>query len=298
MKYILHTKQMTSIRVLVCAWVVLGALQADGIVRRDDVADQEYIDLGANFPAVGLLSHGGTTRGSGVLIAQEDGAPSRWVLTAAHIHTPNTFEVGGNAYGVESFTRHPDWGGDEGGPPGSGIANDIALVELSLAVSNVTPMKWHDTDGDLGTGLEVFTVGLGLSGTGLTGEGGSVGTLRAAENTISAMGSSALVTPVATAMEYTFHHHDDTNARDLEGMAVLYDSGGPVVADFGSGNVVIGIHSYVRDNDGSGRGTYGDDLGATRVPLYDDWITETIPEPHSLVLLLGGFLLLRLFKRR
>ena len=69
-------------------------------------------------------------------------------------------------------------------------------------------------------------------------------------------------------------------------MGVTYDSGGPVIADeFGGHDKISGIHIYVIDNDEEGLGTYGDDLGSTRVTLYDDWIVETIPEPSTLVLL-------------
>jgi hypothetical protein len=271
---------------------------AEGIVRRDDVPDQDYIDLGASFPAVGLFSSDGTTRGSGVLISETGTGSSEWVLTAAHITTPNQFFIDGTVYEVAEVIRHPDWGGESGGPPGSGIADDIALVRLSMPVSGVTPMQWHSEDNDLQPGVEVFTVGFGLSGTGLTGESGSAGTRRAAENTIEARGSTSPLTPIATAFEYHFHAPEESAARAMEGMGVLYDSGGPVVVDFGLGNVVVGIHSYVMDNDGQGRGTYGDVLGATRVPLYSQWIQETIPEPHTAVLFGGALILLAALRHR
>ena len=259
---------------------------AEGIVRRDDVDDQEYIDFGAQFPSVGMISSNGSIRGSGVLISSGGTGQSRWVLTAAHLSTPNEFTIDDSLYTVSEFIRHPDWDAD-GGPLATGVENDIALARLDSPVSGVSPSAWHDNDGDLLPGLELVSVGFGRSGTGLTGEtSGSAGTKRAAENTLETLGAASPLTPPETAFEYVFNEPGSLNVRALEGMGVLYDSGGPVLADFGDGFVVVGIHSYVRNNDGA-RGTYGDDMGSTRVPLFDDWIESTIPEPKTWSLLSG-----------
>jgi hypothetical protein len=195
-------------------------------------------------------------------------------------------------YTVSEFIRHPDWDAN-GGPLATGVENDIALARLDTAVSGVTPSAWHTNDSDLLTGLEVVSVGFGRSGTGLTGGSGPFGTKRAAENTISTLGAQSPLTPPATAFEYIFHSPDNPLARALEGIGALFDSGGPVFADFGEGFVVVGIHSYVRNNDDSDHlGTYGDDMGSTRVPLFDDWITVTVPEPKAVGLGAGLAVLL------
>ena len=264
---------------------------AEGIVRRDDVDDQQYIDFGAQFPSVGMFSSNGSIRGSGVLISSGGTGQSRWVLTAAHLSTPNEFTIDDSLYTVSEFIRHPDWGGDGGGLT-TGLENDIALARLDAAVSGVTPSAWHDNDGDLLTGLELVSVGFGRSGTGLTGGSGSAGTKRAAENTLETLGAASPLTPPETAFEYLFQNPDNdfvgAGARPLEGIGAVFDSGGPVLADFGDGFVVVGIHSYVRNNDGSNNlGTYGDDMGSTRVPLFDDWIMATVPEPKTWSLLSG-----------
>ena len=278
--------------------LLLAPFDTQGIVRRHDVADQQYIDFGATFPAVGELFSGTSRVGSGALVSETGTGSSVWVLTAAHVTTPNKFSVGGAMYDVAEFIRHPEYGGGTGGPPSSGIENDIALARLDLAVVGVTPMQWHDNDANISAGVNVVSVGLGLSGTGETGEvSGTAGTRRAAENTIRAIGSNAPTTPVATAFEYRFRSPTTSGVRPLEGMAVFLDSGGPVVADFGGGSVIIGVHSYVRNNSGT-RGTYGDDLGATRVPLYNAWILSTIPEPSTLVLLGGAAMVLTVARRR
>jgi len=279
-----HPSVCLKMALLFVVAVILMLPQAEGIVRRHDVDEQEYIDLGGSFPAAGLFLHNTSPQGSGVLISETGVGASEWVLTAAHINTPNFFNINGVNYDVAEMIRHPGFGGSTGGPPGSGLADDIALVRLTEPVVGVTPMRWHDDDADLQAGVEVFTVGLGLSGTGLTGEEGTSGTRRAAENTIFARGAQSPQTPIPTAFTYRFHAPTDSDVRPLEGMAVFLDSGGPVIADFG-GDVVIGVHSYVDDRDGGGRGTYGDDVGSTRVPLYDEWILGTIPEPNTITLL-------------
>ncbi len=265
----------------------------EGIVIRHDRDDEDYIAFGEEFPSVGGLYSNDSISGSGVLIS-ETGGSSRWVLTAAHISTPDVFTVNDTDYTVNEFTRHPNYGGDGTGME-TGIENDIAIAELTDPVSGINGLPWHDDDDDLTSGLDVVSVGLGLSGDGQDGETGSAGTKRAAENEITGIGGKDPFS-VETAFEYEFYDPDHSDVKNLEGMGVLYDSGGPVVADFGQGYTVVGIHSYVIDNDDQGRGTYGDDLGSTRVPLYDEWIAEVVPEPSSLLMLILGSLLL--MKRR
>lgn len=250
-----------------------------GIVRRHDVADTEYVSAATNFPTVGYLATSGTIRGSGVLVGVTTNDLSRWVLTAAHIVSPNQFVIQGVTYPVVEFVRHPSWDGSAGGILGGGGSLDdiaLALIQVPAGSSLPSPSLWHGSDADLQVGLLLDTVGAGRPGDGLTGESGSAGTLRAAQNTLQAIGSRSPLTPVATVFEYRFHAPGNSAVRPREGMAVFLDSGGPVWADFGNGDVVIGVHSYVRDNDGQGRGTYGDELGATRVPLYDTWIRDVM----------------------
>ncbi len=261
--------------------VLIAAGDAQGIVRRDDVPDTDYIVAATNFPAVGALtSGGGTIRGSGVLVGEFTADEPRWVLTAAHISTPSRFAVNGVISEVIEFIRHPDWDTSGGGLLESGLEHDIALalIHPPAGATLPSPALWHAVDGDLAVGVLLDTVGVGQGGTGLTGETGGAGTLRAAQNTLRQRGSVAPLTPVATAFEYRFHAPGDSGVRPREGMAVFLDSGGPVWADFGDGPVVVGVHSYVNDNDGAGRGTYGDDVGSTRVPLYDSWIRDVFEQ--------------------
>jgi hypothetical protein len=253
-----------------------GALTAEAIVRRHDVADQLYLDFGAQFPSVGRLTSA-TGLGSGVLIS------SRWVLSAAHLSTPTQFAVGDGLYTVEEFIRHPDWDGSVTN------GNDLALARLSGSVTDVAPSVWYTGSNEIGQ-IGV-SVGFGNTGTGLTGQqSGTAGIRRAAENSIESLGSGSPFTPPRPpddTLEYLFNEPGDTNVLPLEGMAAQGDSGGPVFIDFGDGYRIAGIHSFVWNMDGGSLATYGDVVVSARVAAYDDWILATVPEPRTWALLAG-----------
>lgn len=273
---------------------------AEGIVRRHDVNDQEYLDFGSLYPSVGMLTSG-SSLGSGVLI------DSRWVLTAAHLQSgdsaPNQFEIGDGLYTVSEFHTHPGW--DTEADPNDAIrdGNDIALARLAEPVASIIPSTWYtgsDERGRIGV-----SVGFGNTGTGLTGQqSGTAGTKRAAESLIvrdddrGGPGPPQPTVQVDTTLEYDFLSPDDAGVLDLEGSAAQGDSGGPVFIDFGDGPLVAGIHSFVINRGGDGLATYGDTVASTRVSLYDDWILATIPEPRTWGLLAGSAVLLLVISRR
>src|SRR5215210_4649717 len=96
------------------------------IVRRADVADARYLELGSQFPAVMSLG----SAGDGTLIGNQ------WLLTAAHVAralerraTLPTITIGAARYRVDRVVIHPSW--IERGP------HDIGLVHVSGVVRGV-----------------------------------------------------------------------------------------------------------------------------------------------------------------
>jgi len=63
---------------------------------------------------------------------------------------------------------------------------------------------------------------------------------------------------------------------DLEYLIASGDSGGAMFVDFGSGDVVTGVHSFIASVDTNTDADYGDIAGSTRVSSYESWITSTI----------------------
>lgn len=278
------------------AFIVLLAscVGAQAVVIRDDIADSEYVSLGSElaFPASGVIA-GGL---GGTLI------DPFFVLTAAHIQGAiipgiTTFSIGGSNYVITEQHPHPDYNG-------STFENDINVLKLGSPVTNVTPATYYT--GSLELGREIVSIGYGLTGNGLTGATGGGGR-RGAMNTVDAFGfgpifnRTSLVADFDNPVGITLPPQGALGSAvptSLEGTLASGDSGGGVYANFGSGNVLIGINSFVGAVDGSNNSDYGDIFGATRVSLYDSFIRSQIPEPSTAALLLAGAFLSVLARRR
>lgn len=255
---------------------------AGAVIIRTDVADSAYIALGSetNFPASGFITaaSNGAFLG-GTLIA------SRFVLTVAHIQGDiipgvTTFTIGGTAYVIAEQKPHPAFNA-------TGLSeNDINVLRLTAPVLNVTPAVYNTGSPELGS--TATTIGYGETGTGLSGSiAGSQGQRRGANNIVDAFGDGILLPMTAFLADFD----NPGNPLDsslgsllplaLEGTLALFDSGGGVYADFGSGPVLIGLNSFVASVDGSANNDYGDLFGATRVALYNDYIAANIPEPAA-----------------
>lgn len=265
---------------------------------RHDLDPLVYLEKGGEFSSVGQLSGRGLS-GSGVYLGGD------WVLTAGHVAFLKTsgsnFELNGENYAVEESVTHPDYqfGAD---------ANDIGLVKITgLATDNTGSPIMGVADDSALFGLDVVWVGYGSGGTGLSGEQGVPGTLRGFTNIVDGYGDEVGLTSTSFISDFDSPTEDENSLvslgslaslTSLEGNVASGDSGGGV---FLNGNLV-GIISYQGAFDGSFDGSYGDLSGATRLSLYEDWITEVsgiapIPEPAS-GMLLAISIVFRIRRRR
>lgn len=183
-------------------------------------------------PAVGMLRSGGAGC-TATLIG------SKTVLTAAHCvpSSSATFTVAGKQVGGQTV-RHPSY---------SSGANDVAVVRLSQAVTDVPPAVLNTSAPQVGQGLIIV-------GFGKTGESsGSFGTKRVGQNTIDQVGETRF--------------YFEGNANVCNG-----DSGGPSFVLAGGVEQLAGVHSQKRNHCGYG----GIDM---RVDAYASWIQSVATEP-------------------
>lgn len=272
---------------------------------RHDRADSSYTSLAASYPSVGALTWDGYI--CSATLVRDD-----WILTAGHCLDESglsasdwTFDLsdsgGGVHIGAERYV-HPDWTAS-GGDLAAGA--DIALLRLGSSETTVSPAEVN-TNNTNEVGQVATHVGYGRTGTGLTGMNASSGTKRAGNNVVDLDGNSV----VGFNDKVLFEDFDSGSSsdnwsgssvqRNLEYLIASGDSGGPMFLDFGDGEVVAGVHSFISSVDGSTNADYGDIAGSTRVSSYANWIFSTMnssdpiaPELNSLLiwslLLIGTF---------
>ncbi len=274
---------------------------------------------GSVFAGVAELSIIGVGTCSASLIA------GNFLLTASHCVSEAsgpagvmaTFALapGGSAtYSVSNiFTDGPLVDGD--------YSNDIALVELTTDVANITPYSL----GSSTLGQTITLAGYGDSGEGAYNPG-SYGTFLAGLNTLDGYWDGSTQTNSINGMVYTLPDEGNALAFDFdsatgngslggaavpgtapqnEAMICYGDSGGPAFAGnaFAGGPLtVIGVNDFLSlpnpdDNSGTvpacsnneaaaGYAGFGDIGGDTNVATHLDWIDSTIaaaetPEPAT-----------------
>ncbi len=259
---------------------ILSSPLTAGTIRHDR-ADSLYTSLAASYPSVGRLTWGSSLC-TGTLIRED------WVLSAGHCLDAGGFSAsdwtfnlsdsdGGIHVGAERFI-HPDWTAS-GGDLSSGA--DIALLRLSTAETDVTPAKINRDTSEVGR--TATHVGYGRTGTGLTGDSLAAGTKRAGNNVVDLDGGSV----VGYQDNVLFEDFDNpssaadswsgsTTPLNLEYLIAPGDSGGAMFMDFGDGEVVAGVHSFIASVDGNTDASYGDIAGSVRVSSYAHWITSTM----------------------
>jgi hypothetical protein len=274
-----------------CWLLAFARLSIAGTIR-DDRDPSLYTTLAQNptYAPVGELDvdvfeAGQPAVGTGTLVARD------WVLTAAHVVESGRairFNVGGQTYSAARWVVNQKYTGD------LLRGYDIALVQLGTPVTNVTPAglyRSHREFNQVGT-----FVGVGRTGTGITGDTTDDRIKRAGTNVIDGYlkrdKHGLLVTSQKLKSAYrtfavdfdqpgnpSINHFGSPDPTDLEYLISLGDSGGPTFIDDprdNQGPVVAGIHSYGEIFDAADDSSYGDVVGETRVSKFAKWVDKVI----------------------
>ena len=280
-------------------------------VRRDDVADSEFLNLAASalYQSVGKFTYSvgaNSYLASGVLISPE------WVLTAAHVTGGSNYAGQGISnmnfslvtgdgvlsYAASEWLTHPGWAATQGD---LFAGYDIGLVRLSSTVTAVQAATLY-----LQESLQIqpgTIVGYGATGTGLTGfNSGTSGTKRAGQNMIDAQGDGISISSNILFVDFDRPGVPGESVTGsnlplaLEYLSAPGDSGGGLFITQNSQTFLVGVTSFGWGyTDGVANSDYGDLAGFTSTTAYAGWISSVtgvaIPEPSSGSLLVLSLIL-------
>jgi hypothetical protein len=264
---------------------------ASASVRRDDVSDSAYLNLGnrGQFRPVGRVEidygSGYEAIGTATLFGRDR------IVSAAHVFDSDALA---GAVGVRiNFGRgrvstvdfqtagvvniNPRYN------PNS-LRNDVSVVFLSRSM-NLAPARLYAGRRRVSLGTPITFVGYGDTGTGFTGSTRYSSLKRGAQNALDRylMGGSDF--------EVDFDQPGNPSASSLgshipltlEGLLGPGDSGGSVWVKRGRRWVVTGINSYGLDWNGNGvSDDYGDRSGFVYLPRYLRWM-RSLGNPDGVV---------------
>lgn len=306
----IHTVALSLLAIPAAANAASLGIQTAPLYTSANAPSLHVTGTGGAFDGVVKLTvgrPGGTVTCTGVLLNN-----GRDILTAAHCLTDDqgnlvatsSFSLFQTAYDSaslpsNSFTVHPGWDGE------FNTGNDIAIVHLGqLAPLGATAYEIYRGSDEVGQ--DVYKVGYGLSGTGITGDDLPAGTRRSGMNTYDALGdvfTGVLDTPPLPGSQLVYDFDDGSAAHDAfeffglmlgtrhidnlglgddEVLAAPGDSGGPTFIN----NQIAGITSYglrldnfagnSSDIDGTRNSSFGEFVFDTRVSYYADWIDANL----------------------
>lgn len=271
---------MKSILCAACCFLLASPCWA--IVRRDNVTDTQYTNLGSTYSDVTWIKGNDGNYGSGILIAPD------WILTAGHVDTSGALTsirtgLGPDVFGstlsrvVAVATPYDD-------SPLSGT--DIKLLQLAEPVTSVPTLRrrYSGTVASL-VGDTATVVGYGRSGTGISGDTEQLGSKRAMTNVIDGQGgifasfyggatsqwSSNLI---ATDFDNSGAPNlwGSTTPTSLEGGLAPGDSGGPWIV----GGEIAAVSNFAGSTSTPTFYGYNVPSGATAVQPWRAWINSAM----------------------
>lgn len=219
----------------------------------------------ADWPWIVSLRNGSGSHFCGGTLIAED-----WVLTAAHCPTPATVRVGPTTStavvrNISRIIRHPAYNA-------STDENDIALIQLSQAVTGVTPALLNRDGGfpsaiALNQATSTAQANTRIAGWGATSEGGS-GSAVLLNASVPALTNDSCAAAYAPSTIFASNLCAGYQAGGTD--TCQGDSGGPLTYSFG-GSLLAGITSW-----GIGCARAGLPGVYTRVSSHTDWITQNV----------------------